>query len=66
MPENGEVLTPKIIAIVGSSTLITGSGFGLSTSVIVSPMLMSSNPASATISPTPALSTVVRFKPSKT
>ena len=23
MPENGDVLTPKIIAIVGSSTLIT-------------------------------------------
>ncbi len=31
MPENGEVLTPKIIEIVGSSTAITGSGFGLST-----------------------------------
>jgi len=28
-PEKGELLTPKIIAIVGSSTAITGSGCGI-------------------------------------
>jgi hypothetical protein len=56
-------LTPKIIAMVGSSTAIAGNGCGLSIDVIVSPMLMFSIPASATISPKPARSTDSRFSP---
>jgi hypothetical protein len=43
------LFTPKIIAIVGSSTAIAGNGCGFSIDVIVSPMLMFSIPASATI-----------------
>jgi hypothetical protein len=38
----GEVLIPKIIDTVGSSTCSGGIGLGLSESVIVSPMVMSS------------------------
>ena len=44
---------PIVIARLGSSTWITGSGRGSSTSAIVSPMVTSDRPAMAMISPAP-------------
>ncbi len=64
LPANGEVLTLKIIEMVGSSTLMRGSGRGSAAESSVSPMLMPSMPASATISPAEASSIGVCFKPS--
>ncbi|OQC48749.1 MAG: hypothetical protein BWX58_01027 [Deltaproteobacteria bacterium ADurb.Bin026] len=55
-PANGESLGIKFIDIVGGSISIPGSGIGLSGSVNVSPTVMASIPATATISPTPAVS----------
>ncbi len=51
------------MAMVGSSMVITGSGDGFSTSVIVSPMLMPSTPATATMSPSSVAVMSVRFSP---
>ena len=45
---------PIVIEIAGSSTVITGSGRGSSGSAIVSPIVTSAMPATATISPGPA------------
>ena len=45
---------PMVIEIDGSSTVISGSGFGSSGSDRVSPMVMSGMPAMATMSPGPA------------
>ncbi len=45
---------PIVIEIAGSSTVMSGSGRGSSGSVSVSPMVMSSKPATATMSPGPA------------
>ena len=53
------------MAMVGSSMVMTGSGAGFSTSVMVSPMLMPSTPATATMSPSSVASMSVRFRPAK-
>jgi hypothetical protein len=63
-PAKGEVLTEKIMEIVGSSMRSAGSGAGFSAEVTVSPMPMPSTPASATISPQRALSASTRRRPS--
>ncbi len=47
----GDVFTPKVMRTVGASTMMGGSGRGSAASVIVSPMLTSGMPVSATISP---------------
>ena len=62
-PASGEVLMPMVMEIAGSSTVISGSGAGFSRSVSVSPIVMSSMPATATISPGPALSAGTRSRP---
>ena len=50
--------------MVGSSITISGSGAGFSTLVMVSPMVMPSTPATATMSPIVVVSVVsVRFSP---
>ena len=46
---------PMVIERLGSSTCSGSSAMGLSGSASVSPMVMSSNPATATMSPGPAL-----------
>ena len=55
LPASGEVLTPIVIDIAGSSTVITGSGRGSSGSASVSPIVTSAMPATAMISPGPGL-----------
>ena len=64
-PAKGEVFTMNCMAMVGSSMVITGSGAGFSTSVMVSPMLMPVTPATATMSPNSVASISVRFSPEK-
>lgn len=54
LPISGEVLVPIVIEMAGSSTVIAGSGRTSSGSAIVSPMVMFSKPAIATMSPGPA------------
>ena len=51
---------PIVIDRLGSSTVVTGSGRGSSGSAIVSPIVISGSPASATISPGPASSVGTR------
>ena len=51
LPASGEVLMPMVIEMDGSSTVISGSGWGSSGSDSVSPMVMSGMPAIATMSP---------------
>ena len=51
---------PIVIEIDGSSTVMTGRAMGLSGSARVSPMVMSAMPATAMMSPGPALSTGTR------
>ncbi|MNC95458.1 hypothetical protein D3C83_125830 [compost metagenome] len=63
-PENGEVLIEKIIAMVGSSTLIAGSGRGSVGLEMVSPIATASSPAMATMSPGPAAAISARSSPS--
>ena len=65
LPAKGEVFTEKIIESVGSSMCSGGRGAGVSDEVIVSPTLMPSKPARATISPHGANSASTRFRPSK-
>ena len=62
-PASGEVLMPTVMEMAGSSTVISGSGLGFSRSVRVSPIMMSSMPATATISPGPASSAGTRSRP---
>ena len=62
-PAIGEVLTPNVIRIVGSSTDSRGSGRGSAGSVIVSPIVTSGRPATATMSPGPASATSSRSMP---
>ena len=50
-PANGDVLMVNVIAMVGSSIWIGGSGLGVSALVTVSPMVMPSTPAMARMSP---------------
>jgi len=52
----GEVLVPIVIEMAGSSTVIAGSGRTSSGSAMVSPIVMFSKPAMATMSPGPASS----------
>ena len=62
-PASGESLVPKVIEMAGSSTWMSGSGFGSFGSTMVSPIMMSLTPATATMSPGPADSTGVRSRP---
>ena len=62
-PASGDVLTPKVMRSVGSSTSRRGSGRGSAGSVIVSPMVTSGMPATATISPGPASAISSRSMP---
>jgi hypothetical protein len=62
-PAHGLVFAPNSIAIVGSSTRIGFSAVGASLSATVSPMLICSMPAIATMSPESARSISTRFKP---
>ena len=55
LPTIGEVFVPIVIEIAGSSTVDGGSGRTSSGSARVSPIVMSSKPATATMSPGPAL-----------
>ena len=64
LPTSGEVLVPRTIEMAGSSTLISGSGIGFSASARVSPIMMSAMPATAMMSPGPALSAGLRSRPS--
>ncbi len=59
-PTSGEVFTPIVIEIAGSSTVISGSGRGSSGSASVSPIMISPMPAIAMMSPGPAVSTGTR------
>ena len=63
-PANGDVLMPKIIDTVGSSTDGGGMTIGFSASAIVSPIMMFSMPARQMMSPAPASLTSMRFSPS--
>ena len=63
VPASGESLMPKVMEMAGSSTWISGSGRGSSGSTMVSPIMMSFTPATATMSPGPADSTGVRSRP---
>ncbi len=65
LPPRGEVFTEKIMEMVGSSTVITGSGRGSSGSPKVSPMKAAGTPATAAMSPAPRASREVRSSPSK-
>ena len=66
VPASGDVLIPIVIESDGSSTVVTGSGRGSSGSAIVSPIVTSGRPASATISPGPASSAGTRSSASVT
>ena len=54
VPASGEVLMPIVMARLGSSTVMAGSGTGTSASASVSPIVTSARPATDTISPGPA------------
>src|SRR3954447_5843313 len=60
VPASGLVLIPIVTDKLGSSTVVTGSGRGSSGSAMVSPIVTSGSPASATISPGPASSAGTR------
>ena len=64
-PANGEVLVPKTIWIVGSSTFNNGKASSFPVVHTVSPTPISAKPAIATISPAPASSISIRCKPIK-
>ena len=51
LPANGELLTWKVMVIVGSSTVSAGSASGVSSAQMVSEMLRSAMPEIATMSP---------------
>ena len=63
LPAKGESLMPTVIEIAGSSTCMGGSGRGSSKSTKQSPIVMSSTPAIATMSPARALCVGSRFSP---
>ncbi|CAB5043337.1 unannotated protein [freshwater metagenome] len=62
LPARGEVLMPMVIEIDGSSTVMTGSAIGFSGSARVSPIVISGIPATAMMSPGPALSATTRVR----
>ncbi len=64
-PAKGESFTRKDMVMVGSSTLIGGSGLPFSGSAMVAPISTPSTPMMAQMSPAEAESTSTRFKPSK-
>ena len=64
LPAKGESLTEKVISIVGSETLTNSSGSTAVGAQTVSPILMSSAPENATMSPIFASGTCTRFSPS--
>ena len=64
-PAKGEVLMVNCMAIVGSSMAMTARGAGVSALVMVSPMVMPSTPATATMSPSSVSTISVRFSPLK-
>ena len=64
MPASGLVLIPIVMPRAGSSTWMTGSGFGSSMSAMVSPIVISGMPAIAMMSPGPAESVATRAMPS--
>ena len=66
VPASGLVLMPIVTERLGSSTVVTGSGLGSAGSAIVSPIVTSGSPASATISPGPASSAGTRSSASVT
>ena len=53
------------MAMVGSSMMMSGSGAGFSALVMVSPMVMPSTPATATISPMVVSVVSMRLRPEK-
>ena len=53
VPASGEVLTPMVMLMVGSSMVMTGRGRGSSGSARVSPIMISAIPATAMMSPGP-------------
>ncbi len=59
-PDRGAVLMPMVMLMLGSSTVMIGSGRGSSGSVRVSPSVMSEIPATAMMSPGPADSAGLR------
>ena len=63
-PTSGLVLVPIVIEMAGSSTVMSGSGTGFSASARVSPMVISGMPATAMMSPGPALSAGLRSRAS--
>ncbi len=56
LPTIGDVFVPIVIEMAGSSTWIAGSGRTSSGSASVSPIVISSMPATAMMSPGPASS----------
>ena len=64
LPAKGDVLTVNVMPMVGSSIWIGGIGLGVSTLVIVSPIVMPSTPAMASRSPGLAIVSSMRFRPS--
>ena len=63
-PATGDVLIPIVMEIEGSSTVITGKAMEFSGSANVSPIVMSGKPATAMMSPGPALSAGTRLNAS--
>jgi hypothetical protein len=64
LPARGEVFTEKTMEMVGSSTVMAGKGRGARRSPRVSPMKMSSTPATAAMSPAGITSRSTRLRPS--
>ena len=65
-PASGPVLMPMVTDSDGSSTVMTGSGWGSSASVRVSPIVISGIPATEMISPGPASAASTRSSASVT
>ena len=65
MPANGELLTWKVMLMVGSSTVSAGNCSGASIEQMVSEMVRSWMPEMATMSPASALSCSIRSRPMK-
>ncbi len=64
VPASGDVLMPMVMARLGSSTVMAARGRGSSGSDSVSPMVISAMPATAAISPGPAVSVSTRSRAS--
>ena len=64
-PAKGPLLTEKLMAMVGSSILMGGSGWGSSSAQKDSPMVIPGIPAMATMSPTAVSAVSSRLRPLK-